>query len=237
MKKYRYLFCGLLVLAIGFSVVYAEISGWQDKKTTDIEIESSSNLTLSVEKSGEHTFEDSNGSETIITNDLPQPKEFSTLSEFKNWINTATLSPTGNDEMLGIYDYLRPGYQEMFLVDRFYLIPSVSDEYVLKKITMDSVEIVFNYVDSNGKDRYYSYCTLSKTLNETIPSSINNLTEYNGVSYYIRTDRKKAYCNFERYVVSATIDVDNSNGVDMGSVERSLQFTRVELPALDIAGE
>lgn len=157
--------------------------------------------------------------------------KFDTVEEFQKWLESLQAPPeeyvlTGQT----FFNYLQSGYQDMFLIDRFYLLPKLSGDLKLSFISVHPAEIAFVYKDAQGKEWWYDYRTI---FDEEIGTSSSIVQEYNGVNYYINSEYGEATRKIAGYNANVTIEIPANGDFDMREIETAFSsFTRVNLPPL-----
>lgn len=195
-------------------------------------------------------------------------RKFNSIEGFIHWIENPSfkveespLEPEKDEHGDDVYknsyfDALYPDYQQMFAVDRFYMLPDVPSDWKLTYIYASSSQVGFTYQDKEKNKYYYAYVyTKSGKLNVENPKYLAFKKQVNNQEYYIvdvipvkdkKSNRIKTLVNgylcefFEQKYNpekkdSATggyEDVIYSEDTDLTDVVSKIKFKRIDLPPL-----
>lgn len=166
---------------------------------------------------------------------------YNTVADFHEWLVNQPAAPEdyvfSNDTM---YDYILPNRQEMWL-ERYYLVPNVPEDYVLKGIYVTSLTgYRLDYFNAQGETVSYSVRTEINCDISDFESLFGYVHECQGKKYYIDFNNEKAACYYAdtTYYVTTHLDMsdydfsdfDNALAEIVSTIEST--FTRVELPPL-----
>ncbi len=159
------------------------------------------------------------------------------LGDFKNWIETVPLITEdvvpGSSEY---YYYLKPGYQDMLIEDRYYLLPNTPAGYTLHSIFVYARSIAFNFKSKEGEIFAFDVGTEAKQLPLALSSSKQKFVEYEGIQYLQEIESsnddlyyKRLYRNYEKYTIGITFKDPYPTTEDMADM---VTFNKVQLPPL-----
>ena len=193
---------------------------------------------------------------------------FNSIEGFIHWIENpnfkvedSPLEPEKDDHGYDVYkrsyfEALYPDYQEMFAVDRFYMLPDVPSDWKLTNIYVDRSKVGFTYQDKEKNEYYYAYVySKSGKLDVNNPKYLAFKKEVNNQEYYIvdvlpvedkKSDKIKTLVNGYLCVFtektynpdkkdSATKGYERviySEDTDLTDAISKIKFKRIDLPPL-----
>ena len=199
-------------------------------------------------------------------------REFNSVEGFIHWIENpnfkmekSPLEPEKDEHGYDVYkrsyfDALYPDYQQMFAVDRFYMLPDVPSDWELTDIQIRSHNTDFYYLDNQKNEYYlsYNYSESSHNLNSVESSEffafkkILNDQEYYVIDFDLQAVAQKKgsfiftlvngyLCEFAMQTYnpdekdSATEGSERvvySENTDLTDVVSKMKFKRIDLPPL-----
>lgn len=243
------------------------------KTTTTKTSQISTTITESIPKTTTTTKFDPMGYTDYVDSwDWPWRK-FNSIEGFIHWIENPNMkiekSPFEPEKDIHGYDVYKISYfealylshQQMFVTDRFYMLPDVPSDWKLSNIYMDSSEVGFTYLDDQKNQYHFSYVYTNKIKKSLIEDSSDTLFKRSikAQEYYVSdflsdlspAEEKKGWmiktfingylCKFieDRYDPdkkdSATEGYERvlySEDTDLTDVVSKIKFKRIDLPPL-----
>lgn len=197
-------------------------------------------------------------------------REFNSIKGFVHWIENPSFkiekSPFEPEKDLfgkdvykhSYFDALYPTYQQMFAVDRFYMLPEAPSDWKLDKISIDELEVSFTYFDKRSSQYRYSYVlNKSERLDMDDPNTLAFKKNINGQEYFFMhpftvDEKPEIYgaqvytytngylCKFRKRRYSQKCDADYdeyepvlySENSDLTEAVANIKFKRIDLPPL-----
>ncbi len=160
------------------------------------------------------------------------PRQYDTLAQFKQWAETATLPPEGFNYNRIESNYLIPGDQDMLIIDRYFLVPEVSEEFTFLGILDGFAYIQFVFENEKGEYLYCSYYTAPQLLSDHISAETTTLKRYNGVDYYVNEVENQVIRSYDGYVITLSTNAHNATLTTDQMMETFITCSKVTLPPL-----
>lgn len=244
----------------------------QTTTTTATASQISTTTTITAQKPIPTTTKDPMGYEDITSEEDWPWRIFNSIEGFIHWIENpdfkieeSPLEPEKDQHGYDVYklsyfDALYPDYQQMFAVDRFYMLPDVPDDWEAEEVHVSSYSVTFYYQDPKGNQYHlgYNYHKSSENLSGIEDSelfafkkTLNNqeyyITDYDSKrvaakkGHYIHTLVNGYSCEFGEItynpeekdsVMKGYESVVYSEDTDLTDAVSKIKFKRIDLPPL-----